>query len=55
MKAPAKDQPQNLPPSYGLQFFGHVAIDPVTEQMTVTLRDVADEALWSKTLDPQRG
>jgi hypothetical protein len=24
-------------------------------QMTVTLRDVADNALWSKTLDPQRG
>jgi alkaline phosphatase D len=53
VKAPTKEQGMNLPPSAGLQFFGRVAIDDKTEQMTVTLRDVADAALWSKTLDPQ--
>src|SRR4051812_48783433 len=36
----------NLPPSAGLQFFGHVRIDGATGQMTVTLRDRADNALW---------
>jgi len=50
-KAPAAGQ-VNLPPSAGLQFFGHVAIDGTTRQMTVTLKDVADTALWSKALDP---
>jgi alkaline phosphatase D len=54
VNAPSKEQGQNLPPSAGPQFFGHVAIDAGSEQMTVTLRDVADNALWSKTLDPQR-
>ena len=42
----------NLAPCFGLQFFGHVAIDGATEQMTVTLKDVDDRALWAKTLDP---
>jgi alkaline phosphatase D len=46
---------QNLPPSAGMQFFGHVKIDGATGQMTVTLRDRADVALWSTTLDPKRG
>ena len=46
VKAP--DTP-NRPPSEGLQFFGHVAIDGATEVMTVTLKDVDDRALWSKT------
>jgi hypothetical protein len=41
IKAPTKEQGQNLPPSFGLQFFGHVAIDGATEVMTVTLKDVA--------------
>jgi alkaline phosphatase D len=54
VKAPTKEQGANLPPSAGLQFFGHVAIDDKTEQMTVTLRDVADAALRSTTLDPQK-
>jgi alkaline phosphatase D len=40
-------------PFYGLQFFGHVAIDGCTEQLTVTLRDCNDAALWSRTLKPQ--
>ena len=40
-------------PAFGLQFFGHVAIDGATEAMTVTLKDVADRALWSITLEPK--
>lgn len=54
IKAPSKEQGQNLPPSAGLQFFGHVRIDGSSGQMTVTLRDTTDTALWSKTLDPVR-
>ena len=54
VKAPSKEQGQNLPPSMGLQFFGHVKVDGKTEQLTVTLRDLADTALWSRTLDPLR-
>src|SRR5947199_406998 len=44
---------RNLPPSAGMQFFGHVRVDGATGQMTVTLRDRADVALWSTTLDPK--
>ena len=55
IKAPTKEQGQNLAPSMGLQFFGHVAIDGQTEQMTVTLKDTADADLWRVTLDPTRG
>jgi alkaline phosphatase D len=55
IKAPGKDQPQNLPPSYDMQFFGHVAIDGGTEQMTVTLKDTNDVSLWSTTIDPVKG
>src|SRR6476620_4530929 len=36
---------QNLAPPAGMQFFGHVRIDGATGQMTVTLRDRADNAL----------
>src|SRR5262245_59874380 len=54
MKAPTKEQGQNLSPAFDLQFFGHVAIDGTTEQMQVTLRDWNDAVLWAKTLDPQR-
>ena len=53
VKAPAKEQPQNLPPSYDLQFFGHVAIDGASEVMTVTLKDWNDQALWSTRLEPK--
>lgn len=52
MKAPPPGQ-VNLPPSAGMQFFGHVRIEGATGQMTVTLRDRADTALWSITLDPK--
>ncbi|HET9175689.1 MAG TPA: alkaline phosphatase D family protein [Pseudolabrys sp.] len=55
VKAPNKDQGQNLPPSDGLQFFGHVAIDGASQQMTATLKDVDDRSLWAKTLDPIPG
>jgi alkaline phosphatase D len=54
IKAPGLDK-QNLPPSAGMQFFGHVKVEGATGQMTVTLRDRADVALWSTTLDPKLG
>jgi len=41
-----------LSPSDGYQFFGHVKIEGATGQMTVTLRDRNDVALWSTTLVP---
>ena len=53
IKAPGADK-QNLPPSARHQFFGHVRIDGASGKMTVTLRDRADVALWSTTLDPKR-
>ena len=49
----ARGMKQNRPPSDGLQFYGHGKIDGATGQMTVTLRDRADVALWSTTLDPK--
>jgi len=52
VKAPATP---NAPPSEGLQFFGHVAIDGVTGLMTVTLKDSNDRALWSTRLEPKLG
>src|SRR4029077_18139224 len=55
VKAPSKEQGVNLPPSFGMQFFGHVAIDGATEVMTVTLRDVDDNSLWSTALEPKFG
>jgi alkaline phosphatase D len=53
IKAPGKEQGQNLPPSEDMQFFGHVAIDGATEVMTVTLKDVEDRALWSTRIEPR--
>jgi alkaline phosphatase D len=55
VKAPSKEQGQNLPPSDGMQFFGHVAIDGASRLMTVTLKDVEDQALWSTRLEPKLG
>jgi alkaline phosphatase D len=55
VKAPTKEQGQNVPPNEGLQFFGHVAIDGATEVMTVTLKDADDQALWSTKLEPRFG
>ena len=51
----SKEQGDDLAPCFGLQFFGHVAIDGASEVMTVTLKDVADRALWSIELAPQDG
>ncbi|MBR0755231.1 alkaline phosphatase D family protein [Bradyrhizobium jicamae] len=52
VKAPGLEN-QNLPPSAGMQFFGHVKIDGKSGQLTVSLRDRADVELWSTTLDPK--
>ena len=49
----SKEQGDDLAPCFGLQFFGHVAIDGATQVMTVTLKDVGDRALWSIDLAPQ--
>jgi alkaline phosphatase D len=54
VKAPPPGK-ENLAPSEGYQFFGHVQIEGKTGRMTVTLRDRADAALWSTTLDPKLG
>jgi alkaline phosphatase D len=54
VKAPGEGR-QNLPPSAGMQFFGHVKIDGTSGEFTVTIRDRADNALWSVTLDPKLG
>jgi alkaline phosphatase D len=53
-KGCAGGQGNNLAPCFGLQFFGHVAIDRASEVMTVTLKDMDDRALWSVALDPRR-
>jgi alkaline phosphatase D len=42
-----------LSPSDNMQFFGHVQIEGATGQMTITLRDRTDAALWSTKLDPE--
>ncbi len=45
----------NLPPSDGLQFFGKVRIDGQSGVMTVGLKDIADEVLYSVDLTPKTG
>jgi alkaline phosphatase D len=47
------DQPDDLAPCFGLQFFGQVSIDGASEVMTVTLKDVEDRALWSTRIEPR--
>ncbi len=47
------EQGENLAPCFGLQFFGHIAIDGDTEVMTVTLKDVNDRNLWSTRIEPK--
>jgi alkaline phosphatase D len=51
VKAPTREQGVNLPPSAGLQFFGHVRIDGRTGALTVILRDVADRPLFAVTME----
>jgi alkaline phosphatase D len=53
-KASSPAQGDNLAPCYGLQFFGQATIDGATEVLTVTLKDLADQTLWSITLEPRR-
>ena len=43
----------NWSPCKGLQFYGQVDIDAYTAEMTVTLKDIEGEAVYSKTLEPQ--
>jgi alkaline phosphatase D len=43
---------QNTAPTAGLQFFGQVDIDARTRAMTVSLKDLAGQSLYSKTLPP---
>jgi len=52
-KGCSETQGDNLPPCFGLQFFGHVSIDGATEVMTVTLKDVEDRDLWSVRIEPR--
>jgi alkaline phosphatase D len=52
-KGASRDNNVNHGPSYGMQFFGHVAIDGATGVMTVTLKDVGDNALWLRQLNPR--
>ena len=49
-----RPEQDDLAPCFGLQFFGHVAIDGASQVMTVTLKDVADRALWSIELAPKQ-
>jgi alkaline phosphatase D len=46
-------QGDNLAPCFGLQFFGHIAIDGNTEVLTVTLKNVDDQALWATSIEPR--
>jgi alkaline phosphatase D len=51
-KGCSREQNENLAPCFGLQFFGHVAIDGATAVMTVTLKDVGGRNLWSTQIEP---
>lgn len=53
VKAPPEGQ-ANLPPSAGLQFFGHVQISAATGAMTVSHIDAAGTRLWSTEIAPER-
>jgi alkaline phosphatase D len=53
IKASAKEQGMNVPPTAGLQFFGHVSIEGSTGLMTVTLKDWDDRSLWSTNIEPK--
>jgi alkaline phosphatase D len=53
-KGCSQEQGENLAPCFGLQFFGHVAIDGTTEVMTVTLKDVDNRDLWSTRIEPRQ-
>jgi alkaline phosphatase D len=52
-KGCSAEQGENLAPCFGLQFFGRVDIDGLSEVMTVTLKDVDNRSLWSVDIDPR--
>ena len=52
-KGCSAEQGENLAPCFGLQFFGRVEIDGQTEIMTVTLKDVDNQNLWSVDIQPR--
>ena len=54
VKGSTRELGANLSPAYGMQFFGHVAIEGDTGVMTVSLKDVGDNVLWSRKLEPVR-
>jgi alkaline phosphatase D len=45
------DKP-NMSPFAGLQFFGQVDIDPQDRTLTVTLKDLDNQALFTQVLTP---
>jgi alkaline phosphatase D len=51
-KAPPPGR-SNLPPSAGMQFFGEVRIEPRDQTMSVTLRDLAGDSLYTRVLEPE--
>ncbi|MFZ1951215.1 MAG: alkaline phosphatase D family protein, partial [Pseudolabrys sp.] len=51
--ASSREQGDNLAPCFGLQFFGHVAVEGTTGVLTVTLKNVDDRTLWSTTIEPK--
>ncbi|MDO9103728.1 MAG: alkaline phosphatase D family protein [Methylovulum sp.] len=51
-KAPPAGQ-SNLSPYAGLQFFGEVNIDKASQAMTVDLKDINGDAVFSKTLSAE--
>jgi alkaline phosphatase D len=52
-KGCTSEQGDDLAPCFGLQFFGQVEIDGASEVMTVTLKDVDDQNLWSTRIVPR--
>jgi alkaline phosphatase D len=50
-KAPPEGQ-KDLPPSAGLQFFGQVRIEGATGAMTVSLKDLTGQELYTADLAP---
>jgi len=52
-KGCSSEQGDDLAPCFGLQFFGEVEIDGASEVMTVTLKDVEDQNLWSTRIVPR--
>ena len=44
----------NAAPSEGYQFFGQLDIDHRSQALTVTLKDLNGQSLYTQTLEPQR-